>query len=236
MTASASSSNFTRATFTADATPDLQLPTSAPAGATIVVGILNRTDTTTDLTGVADATNGAYTLASDYLSTDSALYYFNNSAAGQHTITVTFAGAVNSQVCVGWISSDAGALTFDAAATVRAAGSNETDVNSNTVATTGAGCIVGFAASNNAQTDPEPTADGAGESELLAGLSGLRIAAFFEATASAGTYGFETTWDSATTRFHVAAFKEPSAGQPTGSRYNGIPGMNLISSRFGRGW
>lgn len=28
----------------------------------------------------------------------------------------------------------------------------------------------------------------------------------------------------------------PAGGQPTGSRYRAIPGMNQISSRFGRGW
>ena len=238
MTVSASSSNFTRAIYTADSTPDLALPTTVPAGATIVVGVKNRTDTTTDCTSVTDSNGATYTKASESTATtESAFWYTNNSAGGTVTVTVTWAGAVNSQVAAGWISSDAGPLQYDAVATVREAGSNETTVNSNTVAATAAGCIIGFAGCNNTQSDPEPTANGAGESELLAGLSGLRVGMFFEAYASAGTYGFETTWDSATSQFHVLALKESSGVSVTSvndtTLYNGQTGIVITGTGFG---
>lgn len=215
MTVSANSANFNWSIYVADSTPDLAMPSAVTSGATCIVGVINRTDDTTDCTGVSDSINGAYTKASETTpTTGSALWYFNNSAAGTPTVTATWAGAINSQMAVGWVLSDAGAMTFGSAATVREAGGNETAVNSNTVAPSGAGCIVGFASANNAQSDPEPTANGTGESELLTGGAGLRMGMFFEAFASGGTYGFETTWDSARTDFHVASFLEGATLDP----------------------
>lgn len=54
---------------------------------------------------------------------------------------------------------------------------------------------------------------------------------------STGNMDATNTATTASKHAFAVALNPPAAtGQPTGSRYNGIPGMNLISSRFGRGW
>lgn len=211
-------STLTAAIGSASTTVAKALP-SVPAGATLVLGILNRSDESTTITGISDDVNGAWTLsyvAGPVDSTNSTyrcwLAYRNNVAAGTTTITVTFSGAINSQLAVGYISSSGGAMTFDAAATTYHSAAGETNIDSLTAAATGAGAIIGFLATNNAQADPEPTADGAGESRITSGQAGARAFLFFESYASAASYGIETTADSATGMFIVGAFLEPGGG------------------------
>jgi hypothetical protein len=189
----------------------------------MVLGILDRSDQTSTISSISDDVNGSWTL--NYVDGGPVnlgagnrvwLAYRNNCAAGTTTATVTFNAAISSQLAVAYIVSDAGAMTFDAAATARVSGTGETNVDSNTVATSGAGAIVGFVTMNNAQADPEPTADGAGESRLTSGQAGARAFLFFEAYGSSGTYGLETTVDSATTTFCVGAFLEPSGAVTNG--------------------
>lgn len=190
------------------------------AGDVIVLEVLDRSNETSVISSISDTVNGSWPLnyvnggpqdstASTYRNW---MPYLLNSGAGNPVITVTFDGAINSQLAAAWLHSTLGAMTFQGAATVRNAAVNETAVASNTIAVTGPGCIVGAMGINNAQADPEPTADGAGESRCTAGQAGGRAFLFFEAVASASTVGFETTLDSGASIFQVGAFLEPSAG------------------------
>jgi hypothetical protein len=222
MAISASSSNFTVNSATGSTTVTLTVPTSVPAGATLVVGVLNRSDETTAVSSVAGSLNASgWTLASGPTDLSGAstgrmwTYYKVNSAAGSEVVTVTFGASINSQIVGGWFEDAShGAMTFDTVATPANVGTGTTDADSNTLAAAGAGAILGILFCGNIQTTL--TADGAGESRVstVTGLSGQqRIFAFFEAYASAGTVGFVTTPGTSTSyMFHVAAFNEPSAG------------------------
>lgn len=192
--------------------------TSVPAGATIVLGIQNRSNETSVISGISDDVNGSWTLNYVAGPFDTAngtlrawLAYRNNCAAGTTNVTVTFDGAINSQLAANYIVSDQGAMTYDAASTTLDQ-TTATNIDSNTVAATGAGGIVGYIATGNSQANPEPTADGAGESRITSGQAGGRSFLFFEANASSGSYGIETTCDSTVAVFMVGAFKEPSSG------------------------
>jgi hypothetical protein len=189
---------------------------AVPNNATIVLGVHNRSNETAVITGISDTVNGAWSLnyvAGPVDSTTATMRgwmpYRNGCAAGDTTITVTFDGAINSQIAGAWFLSDQGAMTYDAAATTlnQAAGTN---VDSNTVAATGAGVAVGALTTNNAQAGSEPIVDGAGETRLTNHGAGSRVFLFKETYASAGNYGFETTVDSAATLFMVGAFLEPA--------------------------
>src|SRR3990172_5015345 len=119
MTMTFSSSNVIDGT-TVGTTATLVLPTDVPAGATIVVGIANRTDETTAISSVADPVNGTWP-ATPQGPIDMAgsevtrvwLYYFVNSAAlsgaANRTITITFGASITHASVAGWASDDAGA-------------------------------------------------------------------------------------------------------------------------------
>lgn len=227
MTVTANSS-LTAGIGTASTTVQKALP-SVPANATIVLGILNRSDETTAIDSISDDINGTWTLnyvSGPYDSTNTTfrswLAYRNNCSSGTTTITVTFGAAINSQLAVGYLSSDAGAMTFDAAATVSETALAQTNADSNNAAASGAGAIIGFASMNNSQADPEPTADGTGESRITSGQSGGRAFLFFETYAAGGNYGVETTTDSACTVIHVGAFLEAGGGGSTYKRRRGM--------------
>lgn len=201
---------------------------SVPANGTILLGILDRSDETTALSTIADTVNGAWTPnlvvgPVDFTNGTSRLWlaYFLNSAAGSPVITTTFDTAINSQVAACWISSDQGVMTFDVAATT-SQHATSTDIDSNTLTAAGAGAIVGFLTTGNSQADPEPTADGAGESRVTSGAAGARAFLFFEAYASGGTKGIETTCDSTVAAFAVGAFLEPATSN-----------VNLLVGKFG---
>jgi hypothetical protein len=55
-----------------------------------------------------------------------------------------------------------------------------------------------------------------------------------------GFTGTTITWGSGTSAWAIVQIEldasGAAAGQPTQSRYRGVPGMNTISPRFGRGW
>lgn len=217
-------SGAVRSIGTAAASVNAVLGSDVPAGATIIVGILNRSDESATITDIDDPVNGDYTLIQGPTDSSSStfrtwLYRFSNSAAlsgaGNRTITVDFSGSINSQVVACYLTSDQGVLTYDAVATALNTALSQTNVDSNTVSAAGAGCIIGFLALQNSQADPEPTADGSGESRINAGEAGARTFLFLENNASAGSYGIETTCDSTAAIFHVAAFTEPAGSDYT---------------------
>ena len=224
MAMTADGANWNWAAYVGDATPDHALATNVTATATVVVSIHNRTDETTTITSVVGSLNGAYTLAegpTDHTTATMRMwsYYFLNSAGGAETITVTFSGAINSNIVAGWCLDDAGAQTFD----VDVAGEDgiashptDADADSPTLSAAGGGGILGFIATNNVVTF---SADGAGETNIEGGAGGQRLTAFFEAYASGGTKGFEAT-GSGNTRivWHVLAFLTPAAGGGTAHR------------------
>jgi len=191
---------------------------SVPAGATIVLGIRNATNETATIDSVTGTLNvSGWTSADGPIDSPGStmrtwLYYLLNSAAGSETVTVDFSGSINCSLAGGWISSDAGPITFEQAGTART-DQTGTDHDSNTVVATApnGGCIIGLIVHNNGITF---TPDGAGEVQEVAS-SGRRIAMFSEKYATSGTYGFETTASGATaSNFHIAAFAEPSGAAP----------------------
>lgn len=200
--------------------------TGVSSGDVLVLDVLNRSNETAVISDISDSVNGTWPL--NYVNggpVDSTattfrqwMPYLLNSGAGNPVITVTFDGAINSQCAAAYLHSDIGAMTYQGSAAARNAGGNETDVDSNTIAVSGAGCIVGAISMGNAQADPEPTADGAGESRLTTGQAGARAFLFFQAVASAGTHGFETTIDSSASIFQVGAFLEPGGAVYTPRR------------------
>jgi hypothetical protein len=203
---------------TASTTAVVSMPTSAPANATLFLGILNRSDETTTISTVAGDVNTTGWVASAGSPADSTagtartwLYYKVGATTGTDTVTVTFSGAINSQVIAGWCSDDSGnAQTHDATATVL--DGNGTNYDSNTISAAGAGGIVGFVGGNQTAAW---TADGAGETIISGDSAGQRCEFVFEAYASAGTYGFETTAGASTAaNFHVAGFLNPAGGTP----------------------
>jgi plastocyanin len=217
-------------TSTASASKDVVLASDVPAGATIVVGIFNRTNETATLDSVSDPVNGTWTLGtvlrqgpSDNAASTGRTWYvaLTNSAAltgaANRTITVTTSAGVSTQLVALWASSDAGAMTFQAMATLVNPGSNTTDwtsaTNGNTVAGSGAGCIVGFSGWANGQTIPNPSGGGETQQTTVSDAGSYRANLWTETYASSGTYGFEVTAPSTTTGlFHVGGFLEPAAG------------------------
>jgi hypothetical protein len=228
MTVTVSSSNFTKVTGNPVTSLNLVLPSDVPSGATIVLIVVQRAAETAALSSVADPVNGTWDVATvrqgpvDSAGATARTWYvaLTNSAAltgaGNRTITATIDTSSNMSVAGGWISSDLGALTFDAMATVANNASGSTDQDSNTAAATGAGAIIGAMWVNNAQT-ANPTMDGAGESNLITYNAGSESRTLMcgETYASAGNYGFETTISVlSAANFHVGAFKEPGGGDP----------------------
>lgn len=220
--------NFAWKLFDGDQTPDLALPTAVPAGAVLIVAVLDRSGNTATITGISDSVHGAWSGAPQVgpfavASTQGWIAYRLNSGAGTPTVTVTFDSAINSQVVVGWIASDLGAMTFDAVSA--SATGTGTDVDSELLAAAGAGAFVGVAMMNNSQT-AVPTADGVGEIVAPASNgSGQRVWAVLESYAGAGNVGFGLTLaTSATWTAHVLGFLEPGGAPPT----TGAPRMLLM--------
>lgn len=219
------------------------LPSDAPAGATIFVGIYNRTDNTTTLSSVSDPVNGSWTLTGRVsgptaVSTSRSWFVVREntaalSGAGNRVITVTLSAGVSTQLVAGWIDLDGStsALTFDNFATVATSGSALTDIDSNTAADTDAGAIVGFCTSNAAQSSWSEDSGGS----VLSTVSGVRVALFYKAySAGGGPYGFTTTpQNAAAFMFHVAANSEPSAGGAAGPLIGGkLVGSGILGGRL----
>jgi hypothetical protein len=216
-------------TSTASASKTVVLASDVPAGATIVVGIYNRTDETTTLSSVADPVNGTWTLGtvlrqgpSDNAASTARSWYValtNSQAlsgAGNRTITVTTSVGISTQLVAVWASSDLGALTFQTMATLFNPGANTTDwtstTNGNTVAASGAGCIIAYVGWANSQTIPNPSGGGETLQTTVSDAGSYRSNIYTETYASAGTYGIEVTTPSTTSGlFHVGAFLEPAA-------------------------
>lgn len=215
------------------------LASDVAAGATIILGILNRTDETTTLTSVADPVNGTWdgstlrqgptdnsgsTFRTWYVALTNSLAL---TGASNRTITVTLSAGVSVQFVAQWSSSSLGVLTFQAMATVLNQGTNTTTHTSNTIAASGAGSLVGFLALNAAQASA-PTGDASPlETNQTTGsdAGSWRTNLFTEDFASASTYGLiATVPTTSTSQYHVGAFLEPAAG---GSN------ANLFVGKFG---
>jgi hypothetical protein len=196
---------------------------SVPAGATIVLAIHNRSNRTTVIDSIADTVNGAWAL--DYagggpfdntvINMRSWLAYFENVAAGNPTITVTFNGSINSQACAAYVLSDQGVIAYEAVSALSETTSALGSIPSNAAAISGAGALIGWLITNNAQADPEPVANGAGETRRTPAAAGGRTFIFTEDLASAGSYAFAAaTVDSAACVFMAATFLEPGGSPP----------------------
>lgn len=232
MTVTASNANFIRAIDTsvggAAGPMTVVIPTDVPAGATIIVGILNRTDETTTVTTLSDPVNGSLAAGLRQGPTNTGngtlrtwIYAFTNSAAlsgaGNRTLTIDFSATISAQVVAGWLSSDQGAMTYDAAATVFDPAST-TNWDSNNVAASAEGVAVGFMAVENGQAGGI-TVDGAGETHLttVSDAGSFRTNLFSEVVPSAGNHGFEITVVNTTIGlFHVISLIEPG-GDPAPS-------------------
>lgn len=208
-TMTCSATNFSAVAInTSSATPTVAMPTSAPANATLILAILDRTSTTTNVVSVIGSVNATgWAEASEGTTRHVWIYYKVGASTGTDTVTVTFDGIISSQLIAGWCSDDSGsAQTFDAASTPSDTTTTTTH-NSNTVATAGAGGIVGAIGMNTSATF---TAVGSGETEVSGDAGGQRLSLFFEPTAGAGTVGFETTSSVNTSgTFLVASFLNP---------------------------
>lgn len=212
-------------TSTATTTKTITLASNVPSGASVIIGILNRTNSTATLDSVSDPVNGTWSLGTVVRSGPTAVNTNNswfvvltNSAAltgtTNRTITITTSVGISSQIVGIWASSDLGALTYEEAATAVTSTTNTTNWDTNTIAVDGAGVIVGFLAIGNSQSSTAPTMDGAGETlQTTAVDSGsFRTNLITQTVASAATHGLETTVSSTTAgAYHLISLLEPAA-------------------------
>lgn len=222
MAVTLSASNFSAIGIGVGATTvQVQIPTDVPSGAAIVLVIHNRTDETTTLSSVADPVNGTWDGStvrqgpSDNTggTIRSWIVALLNSAAlsgaGNRLITITFSGAINSQSCGGWVSSDQGALEFDAVATFAEGTVSSTAWATGTVTTSGAGVTFGLAATNNSQAG-DPTVGG-GDTLLTANSAGQRVFIVGRTHASGNQSYSATLASTSLWNAHALALKEPVA-------------------------
>lgn len=196
-------------------------PEDVPAGAFIVVPILNRTNDSATVVSISDPVNGAWdvsqwslgnptgTLISGPLgnaigpSFRTYVYGRSNSAAltgGANRIaTVTFSTGISVQIPIGWIRESAGTLRVDNVGTTLVQTTAQGTWNTNPFAIGGAGVAVGFLAVATSQGAVAPTMVGSGETlrTTLADAGSFRANIITEVIPSAGNYGFETTINSA---------------------------------------
>lgn len=227
MAITASASDFTSTSNGGSASPTVTLPTSVPAGACIVLGVLNRTDETTTISSITDTVNGTWNIAAPNSTgglasgpTDHSastyrvwLLYRLNSDVGTPTITVNFSASIITQMVAGWIDDSTGPEVFDVAATAANVTGSNTVAASNTLTAAGSGAIVGFFTSNNAQTDPEPSVSEGNEVRLTPTQAGSRACLFFETYTTGGTKGFTgIAMDSGNYIFQCMALLAPTVG------------------------
>jgi hypothetical protein len=188
-----------------------------PAGAAIVLGILNRSGTAVTVTGISDPVNGAWDLtqwsAENPTGTlisgpnggfQSHLYCRANSGAqtggANRIVTVTFSAGISAQICIGWTRDDAATLVVGGVGTpFTSTPTTITNWDTAPFALPDAGCALGFTAWANGQTIP--TMDGAGETlrTTVSDPGSYRTNIISETASGAGNYGFETTAATATT-------------------------------------
>jgi hypothetical protein len=156
VTITVSAANFDRAIASAAVNHPIVLPTSVPANAAICLGIMDRTGSV-NFTAVADNVNGAHTIINQTLpvaanSVNNALMSVKTAAsAGATTATPVTSGNINSQVCAGWVSTDALSLTLTQD-TAQATGSSVPFAsNAITIANGSSGVILGFLKASNSQ-------------------------------------------------------------------------------------
>lgn len=228
-TVTASASNCIRSTDTSTGVGDPMTavsPTDWPANALVVVGILNRTNETATVTSIATGIDGAWAAGTlrqgptdSTPSTFRTWFYARESnsatsSAGNRTLTVEFSATISAQIVMCWLSSDLGAMTFDAVATVLDTGTTEpANWISNNVSATGAGVSIGFLAVANSQASITMVNGSETHLTTASDAGSFRTNLFSEIVTGAGNYGFEI--DVAATSagiFHVGSFLEPAAG------------------------
>lgn len=191
------------------------MPSSAPVGATLVIGILNRSNTTTNISSVVGSVNATGWTASPNSPAGiggrrSWVYYKLNADTGTDTVTVTFDGAINSQAVAAWCEDDSttSPQTFDAEATVTTIPSG-TNFDTNQVTATQAGPVLGFWMTGN--TQGTVTASGTDET-IITDNTSIRVWIGLQPVSGAGNYGFEVDGDVTTDgAAHVLAFGNPAA-------------------------
>jgi hypothetical protein len=240
MAVTLSATNFIRSFGTASA-PTVVLPTDVPANATIFVGIMHRAQTAT-LTSIADPVNGTWAGGDvrDTQTSNNASTSFINyrtwcaaklassalTGSGNRTLTVTFSSSVSYHIVAGWLSSDAGAMTYIGTAGPNVITSNTTAWATNSVAVTGTGAVVAFHGAQNGQS-ANPTMGGSAirlreyDSNGDVPSEGRSFAYGLTFSGSSNQSISATLADSASGNFHLLAFGEPggSGGIPRAAMY-----------------
>lgn len=222
MTITASATNFDRALHTGQTNHPCVIPTSVPANAAICVGIMDRTGGV-NFTAVSDDVNGAHTIINQTLpvaanSVNNALMSVKTAAsAGTTTVTPVTSGSINSQVCAGWVSTDAVSLSLTQD-TAQATGTGTAIASNNiTISNGSSGVIIGFVKASNSQASA-PSGLNAGAVNLNdAADAGSRAFLLALPYSGNGTYGFTGTL-AATSPWVFETFAlEESSGSPAPS-------------------
>lgn len=229
----------TNDTSTASATKTVVLASDVPAGASIIVGLLNRTDLTTTLSSVSDPVNGAWPSAGLIQGPVDGgprgwLMALNNSAAlsgaGNRTVSVTTSAGISTQLVALWASSDLGALTTQDIATAFTSAVNVTSYPSGSVDLTNSGAVVGFLYCSNSQGSTAPTVD-TGEvlRTTVADAGAFRSNLITEDVASAGSYSLLATFGTTTAGCFLAFALQEAGGSPAPSITN-VDGDNSVTA------
>jgi len=201
------------AQFDANAAPSLAFPTSVAVGDFLLLGVYDRADETTTISGVAGTINTTgWTLIDGPVdhpdSTQRIWWYYKISeGSGTETVTVTFSGSVNSYLLVSKITGVDTSDPIDVLGTTLQ-GFGTTNFDSNSLTAAGAGAILGLVST---QSSMNITADGSGETDVSNESS--RIHLVYEPYASGGSKSLEITGEfNSTFTTMIVALNEASAG------------------------
>jgi hypothetical protein len=182
-----------------------------PAGASIVLVILNRTAGGATVTGISDPVNGAWditqwsagnttgTLIASVASPDNSSVFCRTNSGAQtgganRIVSVTFSTGISAVISIGWTRDDAVTLVVGSVGTTLTQ-SAATNWDTTAFAVPDAGCIVGGLVLATSQGGTAPTMDGAGETlrTTVADAGVFRTNVITQDVAAAGNEGFEAT-------------------------------------------
>jgi hypothetical protein len=182
-----------------------------PAGAAIVLCILNRTAGGATVTGISDPVNGAWdlsqwslgnpsgTLIASVASPDNSSVYCRANSGAQtgganRIVSVTFSSGISAVIAIGWTRDDAATLVVGSVGTTLTQ-TAQTNWDTAAFAVPDAGCIVGGLVLATSQGGTAPTMDGAGETlrTTVADAGVFRSNIITQDVAAAGNEGFEST-------------------------------------------
>lgn len=204
----------------------ITLPTNVPAGATLVLGVRQFTDLTTDITSVTDTVTGTWGAGSGSSGpTDdpggtqrSWAYALTGHAGGSGVqITVNFSASISGRLIAGWLD-PATIEEFDPTPAIQSS-SVTTHTSDTLTADASNGGLVGMLAFNGLSTI---TADGAGEVNVSNANNSLHFV--FESFSSGGSKELNVTSGTARrSQFHqvilAAAAAATASVPPMGSRF-----------------